>query len=220
VIIATGAEYRKLPIENRSRFEGAGVYYGATEMEAQLCQGEEVVVVGGGNSAGQAAMFLSKRAKHVHILVRANGLAESMSRYLVSRIEDSPHITLRTRTELVSLDGRQHLEEVQWRDGEGSIETRPIRHVFTMTGARPCTSWLDSCVALDASGFIKTGPDLSREDLEAAAWPLTRPPHLLETSLPGVFAVGDVRSGSMKRVASAVGEGSTAVAFGHRVLKE
>ena len=144
-----------------------------------------------------------------------------MSRYLIRRIEDNPAIVLRTRTRDRGLDGDDHLERVRWRDdADGTVEERDIRHVFVMTGAIPSTDWLEGCVALDAKGFIKTGPDLSREDLAAAQWPLARPPHLLETSLPGVFAVGDVRAGNVKRVASAVGEGSIAVAFVHQVLQE
>jgi len=220
-IIATGAEYRVPTIENLSEFKGVGVYYGATFMEAQLCRGEEVVVMGGGNSAGQAAVFLAQTAKRVHMLVRGSGLAESMSRYLIRRIEQNPAIVLRTNTEIVALEGSNHLERVRWRnDQTGSIETHDIRHVFVMTGAVPSTDWLVGCVALDAKGFIKTGPDLSQDDLAAASWPLATPPHLLETSLPGVFAVGDVRGGNTKRVASAVGEGSIAISFVHQVLSE
>jgi thioredoxin reductase (NADPH) len=221
VIIASGAEYRRLPIENLAQFEGAGVYYGATFLEAQLCKGEEVIVVGGGNSAGQAAVYLAQTSKHVHLLVRSAGLAERMSRYLIRRIEDNPQITLRTRTELTGLEGDTHLRSVTWRDRvTGETHRRDVAHVFCMTGASPTTKWLDGCVVLDAKGFIKTGPDLTREDLTAAGWPLARAPHLLETSLPGVFAVGDVRAGNFKRVASAVGEGSIAVAFVHQVLQE
>jgi thioredoxin reductase (NADPH) len=221
VVIATGAQYRKLQVENLARFEGAGVYYGATPIESQLCRGEEVVVVGGGNSAGQAAVFLAQTAKRVHVLIRTAGLAETMSRYLIRRIETSPAIELRPHTEIVALDGANRLERVSWRNNEtGTVTTHEIRHVFSMTGAIPSTSWLDSCVALDGDGFIKTGPDLSKEDLAAARWPLARPPHLLETSLPGVFAVGDVRCGNVKRVASAVGEGSIAITFVHEVLHE
>jgi thioredoxin reductase (NADPH) len=190
-------------------------------MESQLCGGEEVVVVGGGNSAGQAAVFLAQTAKHVHLLVRKDGLAETMSRYLVLRIEEHPKITLRTQTELVALDGAQHLDRVQWRDRRTSVdETHDIRHVFLMTGAVPNTAWLDGCLALDGRGFIKTGPELSPDDLTTAAWPLARAPYLLETNRPGVFAVGDVRGGNIKRVASAVGEGSIAVAFVHQVLHQ
>jgi thioredoxin reductase (NADPH) len=220
VIIATGAEYRKLSVDNASQFEGAGVYHGATFIEAQLCRGEEVIVVGGGNSAGQAAVFLAQSAKRVHMLVRSDGLAETMSRYLVRRIEQSPDIVVRTRAEIVGLEGKGALERVSWRHPQEGLVTRDIRHVFVMTGAAPSTRWLDGCVALDSRGFIKTGPDLSKVDLLAARWPLARPPHLLETSLPGVFAVGDVRAGNTKRVASAVGEGSTAIASVHQVLTE
>ncbi len=221
VIIASGAEYRKLSLPNLSQFEGAGVYYGATFIEAQVCRDEEVIVVGGGNSAGQAAVFLAQTARRVHMVVRSEGLADSMSRYLIRRIEDSPVIALRTQTEIAALEGNGHLERVRCRDRRtGNHETHDVRHVFVMTGAVPSTRWLGGCVGLDARGFVKTGPDLSREDLAAAEWPLARAPHLLETSLPGVFAVGDVRGGSMKRVASAVGEGSTAVAFVHKVLHE
>jgi thioredoxin reductase (NADPH) len=221
IVIATGASYRRPEIENLARFENAGVYYGATFMEAQLCPGEEIAVIGGGNSAGQAAVFLAQTAKHVHMLVRSGSLAETMSRYLVRRIEQSPTITLRTHTEIVALEGNDHLEKVQWRNHPGGdVETRPIRHVFMMTGAVPATGWITGCVALDAHGFVKTGPDLSEEDLATAHWPLTRAPYLLETSRPGVFAVGDVRSGNIKRVASAVGEGSIAISFVHRALHD
>jgi thioredoxin reductase (NADPH) len=221
VIIATGAAYRKPSIENLTRFEGAGVYYAATFMEAQLCAGEEVVVVGGGNSAGQAAVFLAQTVKRVHMLVRSGGLAESMSRYLIRRIEDNPAIVLRTQTEIVALEGDNHLERVRWQDRRtGNSETHAIRHVFLMTGAVPGTQWLDGSVVRDAKGFIKTGPDVSPDELNAAHWPLGRSPLLLETSLPGVFAVGDVRAGNIKRVASAVGEGSIAIAFVHQVLRQ
>jgi thioredoxin reductase (NADPH) len=220
VIIATGAEYRKLPIDNLAQFEGVGVYYGATFVESQLCEGEEVIVVGGGNSAGQAAVFLAQTARKVHVLVRSRGLAESMSRYLIRRIEESPAIELRTCTELTALEGNDHLERIQWRKDHEPNETREIRHVFIMTGAAPSTQWLSGCLTLDDRGFIKTGTDLSREELSAAKWPLARPPYLLETSRPGVFAVGDVRAGNIKRVASAVGEGSIAISFVHQALQE
>jgi thioredoxin reductase (NADPH) len=221
VVIATGAEYRKPPLENLSRYEGAGVYYAATFMEAQLCAREEVIVVGGGNSAGQAAVFLAQTSRRVYVLVRSGGLGETMSRYLVRRIEDNPAIELHTHTEIVALEGDNHLERVRWRKRDsGSDETHDIRHVFFMTGGVPNTHWLDACVACDAKGFIKTGPELSQDELTAAHWPPGRPPHLLETSRPGVFAVGDVRAGSIKRVASAVGEGSITIAFVHQVLRE
>jgi thioredoxin reductase (NADPH) len=220
VVIATGAQYRKPPLAQLSRFEGAGVYYTATFMESQLCAGDDVIVVGGANAAGQAAVFLSQTTRRVHMLVRSSGLAATMSRYLVRRIEETPNIELCTETEIVALEGDGHLERIRWRDRHGTVSSHDIRHVFLMLGAVPNTGWLNGCIALDPDGFIKTGPDLSTEDLTAAAWPLARAPHLLETSRPGVFAVGDVRHGNIKRVASAVGEGSIAISFVHRVLAE
>jgi thioredoxin reductase (NADPH) len=221
IVIATGAQYRRLALDSAARFQGCGVYYGATPMEAQLCAGEEIVVVGGGNSAGQAAVFLAQTVKRVHMLVRSGGLSETMSRYLIRRIEDEPRIELRAFTELSALDGSSRLERLSWRNkNTGEVETRGIRHVFVMTGAEPNTRWLGGCVALDRAGFIKTGPDLTPDDLAAARWPQARPPRLLETSLPGVFAVGDVRAGNVKRVASAVGEGAIAVAFVQQALRE
>ena len=221
VVIATGAQYRKLPLKNLGDFEGMGIYFGATFIEAQLCTNEEVIVVGGGNSAGQAAVFLSEMSKHVHMLVRSNGLADTMSRYLIRRIEDTPKITLHICTEIVALEGENHLERVQWRDkNTGATETHDIRHIFLMTGATPNTQWLSDCVALDDKGFVRTGSDLTEEDLLKSGWPLERHPFLLETSLPGVLAVGDVRSGNVKRVASAVGEGSISIHLAHKALAE
>jgi thioredoxin reductase (NADPH) len=221
VIIATGAQYRKLPIENLARFEGTGVYYGATFIEAQSCGSGEVIVVGGGNSAGQAAMFLSQTAKRVHMLIRAASLAATMSRYLVRRIEENQAITLHPYTEIVALEGTDRLDHVQWRNSQtGAVESHEIQHAFLMTGASPNTKWLEGCVVLDEKGFIKTGADLSPADLADPYWSETRRPHLLETSLPGVFAVGDVRSDNVKRVASAVGEGSIAIHLVHKVLQE
>jgi thioredoxin reductase (NADPH) len=221
IVIATGAKYRKLPIENLSRFEGAGIYYGATFVEAQLCSGEEVIVVGGGNSAGQAAVFLAASTKHVYILVRGSSLADTMSKYLIRRIEQTSNLSLLTHTEVVSLEGVDHIEWVTLRNSQtGKTEKKRIAHVFVMTGADPNTAWLKGCIVLDNNGFIKTGPDLSPEELIGAHWPLSRRPYLLETSLPGVFAAGDVRGGNVKRVASAVGEGSIVISFVHQLLKE
>jgi thioredoxin reductase (NADPH) len=221
IVIATGVEYRKPQCKNLSRFEGLGIYHSATYIEAQLCGGEEVIVVGGGNAAGQAAIFLAQSTKRVHMLVRSNGLEENMSRYLIRRIEDTPAIVVHSHTEIAKLEGGDHLESVRWQNNQTKqYEEHKIRHVFLMTGAAPNTRWLDSCVVLDDKGFIKTGTDLLPENLSTARWPLARPPYLLETSLPGVFAVGDVRSGSIKRVASAVGEGSIAISFIHKVLQE
>jgi len=221
IIIATGAKYSKLPLENLAAFEGVGVYYGATFVEAQLCKGEDVIVVGGGNSAGQAAVFLAETTNHVYVLVRSDGLADTMSQYLIRRIEQNPNITLLPHTEIAAVAGEKHLQRVTWRDNHsGATETRDIPHLFIMTGAVPNTAWLENCVTLDSKGFVKTGPDLSPEELAAAHWPLTRRPYLLETSLPGVFAAGDVRYGNVKRVASAVGEGSIAISFIHLSLRE
>jgi thioredoxin reductase (NADPH) len=221
VVVAAGAEYRRLPIASLARFEGNGVYYGATQVEAQLCDGQEVVVVGGGNSAGQASVFLSERVKHVYLMVRAAGLADSMSRYLIRRIEGNPRITLMTRTQIVALEGNGSLDRLSWSNSEtGETVTREIHHLFSMTGANPNTAWLRGCLALDEKQFIKTGADLAPEELTAAHWPMRRLPYLFETSLPRVFAVGDVRSGSVKRVASAVGEGSVAIQLIHKVLAE
>jgi thioredoxin reductase (NADPH) len=223
VIIATGAQYKKPPIASLKKFEGQGIYYGATFMESQLCESEDVIVIGGGNSAGQAAVFLSQTANKVYMLVRSGGLAETMSRYLIQRIADNPAIEVHYNTELTKLEGDSHLEGVEWLDKKtGEQSSRPIRHVFIMAGASPRTDWLRDCLALDEKGFILTG-----RDLEAAlatqntfSWPLARGPQMLETSLPGVFAVGDVRSGNVKRVASAVGEGAISVHLVHRALAE
>lgn len=221
VVIATGVEYRKLALPNATRFEGAGIYYGATFVEAQLCAGDEVIVVGGGNSAGQAAIYLAQTAKRVYLLVRSEGLAQTMSRYLSRRIEETPSIALTPYTEIAALEGQDHLESVQWRNNQtGAVEAHAIRHIFLMMGGAPNTGWLGKCVVLDTKGFIKTGSELSPEDLSAVRWPLARPPYLLETSSPGVLAVGDVRGGSVKRVASAVGEGSIAISFVHQILQE
>jgi thioredoxin reductase (NADPH) len=221
VLIATGAKYRKLAVENLSRFEGVGVYYGATFIEAQLCKDEEVIVVGGGNSAGQAAVFLAESAKHVFVVVRSDGLADTMSRYLIRRIEETPNITVLPHTEIVALDGTEHLGRVSWRNAQnGKTIEKSIAHLFVMTGAVPNTTWLEGCVVSDAKGFIKTGFDLSADELSAAKWPLARRPYLLETSVPGVFAAGDVRGGNVKRVASAVGEGSIAIPLVHQLLGE
>jgi thioredoxin reductase (NADPH) len=221
IVIATGARYRKLDVPELSRFEGGGIFYSATHMEAQSCREEEIAIVGGGNSAGQAAVFLSGIASRVHVVVRGPSLAESMSRYLIQRIESSRNVELRTRTRIESLEGGDRLERIRWRHVEtGESETRPVRNLFVMTGADPNTKWLQGCVVLDEKSFVKTGADFRPEELAEAHWPLARPPHLLETSIPGVFAVGDVRSSSVKRVASAVGEGSICVQLIHKALLE
>jgi thioredoxin reductase (NADPH) len=220
VIIATGVQYRKPDVPDLARFEGLGVYYGATQIEANLCRGDDVIVVGGGNSAGQAAVFLSGSGRRVLMLVRGPGLAESMSRYLIRRIEETSNIELLTRTEIEALEGGLNLERVRWRGADRGRTTADMRHVFLMTGANPNTAWLRNCVALDEKGFVKTGPDILPGELGAAKWPQARAPLLFETSLPGVFAVGDVRANSVKRVAAAVGEGSVCCQLVHKVLAE
>jgi thioredoxin reductase (NADPH) len=221
VVIASGARYKKPSIPNLGAFEGMGIYYGATNMEAQLCDGEEVIVVGGANSAGQAAVYLSEFSSKVHMLVRSGQLSDTMSRYLIQRVETHPKIEMHYHTEVIGVEGEQHVERVQWRNkATREVATVPIRHVFMMTGAAPNTKWLENCLALDEKGFILTGPDLDKQPEPQFSWKGHRPPYLLETSLPGVFAVGDVRAGNMKRVASAVGEGSISVHLVHRVLAE
>jgi thioredoxin reductase (NADPH) len=219
IIIATGAEYRRLAIENAARFFGTGIYYAATATEARRCEMKEVIVVGGGNSAGQAAVFLAGSSRHVHLLVRSTGLADTMSNYLIRRIAESPNITLHTNTEIVSLEGDEQLERVTWRTAPQNIpETRAIGHVFLMTGAVPATRWLQGCIALNDKGFVRTGSDLTAGDLAPANGFATRAPQSFETNWPGIFAVGDVRCGSVKRVAAAVGEGSACVQQVHQAL--
>jgi thioredoxin reductase (NADPH) len=221
IVIATGVKYRKLDLPSLARFEGAGVFYSATHLEGQQCEGQEVAIVGGGNSAGQAAVFLSGVAARVHMLVRGPGLAQSMSRYLIRRIESTPNIELRTRSQIEALEGDSGLERVQWRQVDtGAQETRAIRNLFLMTGADPNTAWLEGCMLLDDKKFVKTGAELLPEDLLGARWPMPRRPYVMETTIPGVFCVGDARSSSVKRVASAVGEGAICVQMVHRALAE
>jgi thioredoxin reductase (NADPH) len=223
IVIATGAYYKKPTAVNLDRFVGHGIHYGATFLEAQLCEGEEVIVVGGGNSAGQAAVFLSQTARKVYMLVRAATLSESMSHYLIARISGNPSIELLCNSELTGLEGDNSLEEVSWINTQtGQARSVAAHHLFIMAGASPNTSWLRGRVALDEKGFILTGRDLplAVEPNQNPSWPLSRPPFMLESSLPGVFAVGDVRAGSVKRVASAVGEGAISVSMVHRALAE
>ena len=220
VVIASGVRYNKPDVENLSKFEGLGVYYGATYIEAQLCGDDDVIVVGGGNSAGQAAVFLSQTVGKVHMLVRSSQLSSSMSRYLIQRIEENPKIDVHFGTEIVALEGDTQLEQVSWKDkNKDEVCSHKIRHVFIMAGGSPHTAWLQNCVVLDQNGFILTGRDLD-PTLHDFRWPLSRTPQIFETSLPGVFAVGDVRSGNVKRVAAAVGEGSISIYLVHRVLAE
>lgn len=210
IVIATGARYRRLDVSNYSQYENQGIHYAATAMEATLCSGSEVIVVGGGNSAGQAAVFLSKTVAHVHILIRADSLSDTMSDYLIQRIKSSPKITLHPRTEITALHGEKFLTDVCWIDrATGRTEDRPISSIFVMIGAVPNTEWLDNCLRLDRRGFIQTG-------VGADGTPLESP---YATQKPGIFAVGDVRSGSVKRVASGVGEGSVVIAAVHQFLK-
>jgi len=220
IVIATGAQYNKPNVHNLERFEGQGIYYAATAMEAQLCTGEEIIVIGGGNSAGQAAVFLAETVRKVYMLVRGKELSDTMSRYLIQRIVENPGIELHLQTEIVALAGDSHLEQVNWLNrATGEKSVRDIRHIFVMAGASPRSAWLRGCVALDKQGFILTGRDLDPIlDSAPVKWPLSRPPQMLETSLPAVFAVGDIRSGNVKRVASAVGEGSISIHLVHRAL--
>ncbi len=220
IVLATGAAYNQPALPNIARFTGRGIYYSATFMEGQLCSGDPVIVIGGGNSAGQAAVFLAQNTKGVRMLVRSAGLSATMSRYLIHRIEENTRIQVHFNSELVSLSGDDHLEEVSWRDKTtGEVTTQPVRHVFVMTGASPKTGWLAGCLSLDPHGFVLTGTDL--DDVSPPRpWPLARRPYMLETSLPGVFAVGDARAGNVKRVAAAVGEGSIVVHMVHQVLAD
>jgi len=219
IIIATGAEYRQLALDNASRFLGTGIYYAATATEVRRCEMKDVVVVGGGNSAGQAAVFLAGKCSHVHLLVRGAGLADTMSNYLVRRIDETGNITLHVRTEIAALEGDAQLERVIWKTTpHGALETNAIGHVFLMTGAVPSTRWLRGCIALNDKGFVRTGSDLTAADLAAEKWPASRLPQSFETNWPGIFAVGDVRCGSVKRVAAAVGEGSACVQQVHQAL--
>ncbi len=214
VVVATGAKYRRLSIAELADFEGRGVWYWASPIEARLCAGEEVVLVGGGNSAGQGAVFLSAHVAKVRMMVRGPGLAESMSRYLIDRIAAAPNVELMTKTEIVALGGTpgRGLERVRWRDRRTDAETEaPIRNVFLFIGADPATEWLQGCgVAVDNAGFVVTGSRVGDGD--------TRSSSPLESSISGVFAVGDVRSGSVKRVGSAIGEGAQVVAAIHGFL--
>ena len=223
IVIASGAQYKKLRLPNLRQFEGEGIYYGATFIESQVCEGDAVAVVGGGNSAGQAAVFLSQTARKVHMLVRAAELSSTMSRYLIQRLTENPQIELHFNTDIVALEGDKHLERVVWRDKTtGATSTHDIPHVFVMTGASPRTEWLRGCLAMDDKGFILTGRDLDGVNPANGnpGWPLERRPLMLETSLPGVFAVGDARAGNVKRVASAVGEGAISVHMVHQALAE
>jgi thioredoxin reductase (NADPH) len=219
VMAATGAAYRQLPLDNIEKYEGSGVYYSATGMNVSQCQGEEIGIVGGGNSAGQAALFLADHAKAVHIILRGKGLKGSMSDYLIQRVDAAENIHLHTHTEVRELHGDNHLESITW-EKDGKLEKMPIANLFTFIGAKPCTEWLGDLVVTDDKGFICTGHLLKKEELASCVIYERRGPQSLETSIPGFFAVGDVRKGSVKRVASAVGEGSMAISQIHQYLRE
>ncbi len=219
IMAATGANYQQLPIDNIEKYEGSGVYYSATGMNASACKGEEVGVVGGGNSAGQAALFLADHAKTVYVILRGGDLGAKMSDYLVQRIEAAPNIEVLLHTEVKELRGEHHLESLVLSGNQGDNEKR-ITNLFTFIGAKPCTDWLGDLVATDEKGFICTGPGIAGEDLYKCDIFKKRKPQSMETSIPGFFAVGDVRKGSVKRVASAVGEGSMAVSQVHQFLGE
>lgn len=217
IVIASGATYRTLALPNGGDFDNSGIYYAATALEGDICRNEEVIVVGGGNSAGQATVFLSARARHVHLLIRRESLVDTMSDYLIGRILSSDRITLHPYTEIVELEGDRHLEGVTWKNiRTGELTKNAIRHVFLMIGAQPNTGWLPNEIQTDRHGFVLTGQSVDRTH----NWPLDRAPMNLETSQPGVFAVGDVQSGSTKRVASGVGLGAISVSHVHAFLAE
>ena len=217
VVLATGASYRRLAVPRLEEFEGAGIYYAATEVEAQMCESSPVIVVGGANSAGQAAVFLARRVGRVSLLVRGADLAAGMSRYLVDQVLGEPAIDLHLRTQVRALHGNGDLRGATV-ECDGSSKRVDARAIFVFIGAEPCTGWLDDALAIDDSGFVLTGQDLQLTHLDPAGDGRERAPLPLETSRPGVFAAGDVRSGSIKRVASAVGEGAMAVRMIHEYL--
>jgi thioredoxin reductase (NADPH) len=214
-LIATGVSYLKLDIPGSDRLTGAGVYYGAALTEAMSCADEEVYIIGGANSAGQAAMHFSRYASKVHMLIRAGSLEKSMSKYLIDQIKATPNIIVETQTEVIAMSGEDHLECLTLRTPRGD-EARPASSLFIFIGAAPKTDWLPKELACDSRGFILAGPELKAKS--AGAWTLDREPYLLETSVPGIFVAGDVRYNSVKRCASAVGEGSIAIQFVHQYL--
>ncbi|HSK99646.1 MAG TPA: FAD-dependent oxidoreductase [Rubrobacteraceae bacterium] len=221
LIVTTGVSYRRLDVPEAQRLTGAGVYYGAAQTEAFACKDEDVYIVGGANSAGQAAMFFSNQARRVVILCRGDDLRKSMSEYLVTQIEDRENIEVRLNANVVAVEGEEHLESISIKNSEtGETETAPASSLFVFIGAAPKTDWLDGVVERDERGFILSGPDLSRNGERPKGWALERDPFLLETNVPGVFVAGDVRHGSIKRCASAVGEGSIAIQFVHQYMRK
>lgn len=221
LLLACGVSYRRLNVPGIDALSGAGIYYGASLTEAMSCSNEEVYIVGGANSAGQGAVYFAKYARHVTMLVRANSLSESMSQYLIDQIEDTENIAVKTRTRVVAVQGKSHLESITIRNDDSHEEqTLPATSLFIFIGAEPHTNWLKGVVMRDDKGFILTGPALMHEGQPPEGWPLERDPLFLETSVPGIFAAGDVRHDSVKRVASSVGEGAMAVQFVHHYLSE
>jgi thioredoxin reductase (NADPH) len=219
VLIATGVSYRRLAVPDLDRLIGAGVYYGAASTEAASCSDKHIFIVGGGNSAGQSAMYLSKYARQVTLLVRRSGLSATMSQYLIDQISGTPNITVRPCTSVVGVAGVSHLESITIADATtGDQQICPADALFIFIGARPHTEWITDVVLRDSHGFLLAGSDLMSHDAAPAGWPLKRDPFWLETSVPGVFVAGDVRARSVKRVASAVGEGAMAVTFVHQHL--
>ncbi|MFJ9031591.1 FAD-dependent oxidoreductase [Streptomyces sp. NPDC102274] len=220
VVLATGVSYRRLATSSLDEFTGAGVFYGSTVTEASTCSGEEVYLVGGANSAGQAAVYLSRYARRVHLLIRGADLTSSMSRYLIEQISDIDHIVVHPWTEAVGGKGDGHLQQLTLRDvRSGATDSVDSSWLFVFIGAEPRTEWLKGVVERDERGFVITGPDLVADGQRPANWPLPRDPYHLESSVPGVFAAGDVRAASLKRVASAVGDGAMAISLVHRYLE-
>lgn len=221
VVIATGVTWRRLNVPGLEQLTGAGVYYGAAMTEAMACRDERVFIVGGANSAGQGAMYFSRYASHVTMLVRGDGLARTMSQYLIDQIEKTSNIEVRACVQVVKAHGNERLEAIDILDANGDrVETVPATSLFIFIGAEPCTEWLDGIVARDDHGFLLTGPDLMRDGKYPPNWKRDRDPLLLETDVPGIFAAGDVRHGSVKRCAAGVGAGSISVQFVHQYLAE
>jgi thioredoxin reductase (NADPH) len=219
VIIATGVDYRRHPAAGVDDFTGRGVYYSSAMTEASECSNHDVYIVGGANSAGQAAVFLSRNARTVHLVIRADSLDKSMSHYLIQQIAQISNIHVHTRTEVIAADGDGHLQQIVLRNNEtGTEEKTEAERLFVFIGAAPQTEWLDGIVKRDEAGYVLAGPDLLVDGNRPAGWELPRPPHHLETNVPGVFVAGDVHADSAKRVASAVGEGAMAVMLVHRYL--